>query len=193
MRRFIALFLVISFLGMNCATYERGEGLSLEPGQKPGAKLVIQKKDGQQLRGELITVKQNSLLLKESESGVDVSSDIWDIETVIIEKKSKALLGVGVGFALGAATGTLIGYSMGDTDGASTSLGAGMLTQLLGSAEFKAICTGLVGGILGAIIGGIIGSRSGTDERIQIEGKSDSEIKKILEDLRKKARVPNFQ
>jgi hypothetical protein len=37
--------------------------------EKRGATLIIQKKDGQQVKGELIAVKENSLLLKEAESG----------------------------------------------------------------------------------------------------------------------------
>ncbi len=189
MKKFTALFLVISLLGINCANHERRKGIKLEPDQKPGIKLVIQKTDGQQLRGELITVKQKSLLLMESESGVDVSSDIQDIETIIIKKNSKALLGVGVGFLLGAASGALIGYSMGDPE-PSTGF------HILGFweyAAFKAFCIGFIGATLGALFGGTIGSRSGTDERIQIKGKSEAEIKEIIKELRKKARVPNFQ
>lgn len=69
MNKFTAPFLVISFLGMNYATHERGKGIKHEPAQTPGIKLIIQKTDGQQLRGALITVKQKSLLLMESESG----------------------------------------------------------------------------------------------------------------------------
>jgi hypothetical protein len=64
MKKHIVLFLVISFLVMNCATYEKGEGINVEPGQKPGIKLVIQKKYYQEVKGELIAVKENSLLLK---------------------------------------------------------------------------------------------------------------------------------
>jgi hypothetical protein len=37
------------------------------------------------------------------------------------------------------------------------------------------------------------GSTFQSYEKIQIEGKSEVEIQKILEDLRKKARVPDFQ
>lgn len=66
MKKFTALSLVISFLGMNCATHERAKGIKHEPEQKLGIKSIIQKTDDQQLRGELITVKQKSLLLMES-------------------------------------------------------------------------------------------------------------------------------
>jgi hypothetical protein len=48
MIKIIVLLLVISFLWMNCATYERGDGINLSPDHKPGVKLIIQKADGQQ-------------------------------------------------------------------------------------------------------------------------------------------------
>ncbi|MGB6865507.1 MAG: hypothetical protein WBE11_07415 [Candidatus Aminicenantaceae bacterium] len=89
---------------MNCATYERGEGINLEPGQKPGAKVIIQKIDGQQFRGELIAVKQNSLLLKEYESGGDITVDVEDIAVIKIVKKSKALLGAGIGLLISSSS-----------------------------------------------------------------------------------------
>jgi hypothetical protein len=183
MKKFIALFLVISFLGMNCATYERGEGINLSPDQKPGVKLVIQKTDGQQVRGELIAVKQNSLLLKESESGADVSVDIADIKTITIVKKSKVGKGAGFGFLGGASLGVVIGLASGDDP-------PGFMSYTAGD---KAAFLGIAFGLIGMILGAAEGASAGADQKIQIEGKSDSEIKEILEDLREKARVPNFQ
>ena len=53
-KKFIALFLVISLLVLT------GNLLAKE---RRRAKLIIQKKDDQQVKGKLITVKQNSLLL----------------------------------------------------------------------------------------------------------------------------------
>ena len=41
--------------------------------------------------------------------------------------------------------------------------------------------------------GAAIGALIGRDKKIKIEGKSDSEIKEILEKLRKKARVQNYK
>jgi len=157
MKKFIALFLVTAFMVMNCAVYKRGEGINLKPGQKPGVKLVIQKTDDQQVRGELISVKENSLLLMESESGADVSIDIVNIKVVKIVKKSKAWQGAGIGALLG------IMYTKKETGG-----------------DFV-----LIGAAIGALIG--------TDKTIKIEGKSDTEIKKALEKLRKKARIRDFQ
>jgi len=105
MKKFIALFLVITFIVMNCA-YKRGEGINLEPGQKPGVKLVVQKTDGEQIRGELIAVKENSLLLLESESGADVSIDIADIRIIRIVKGG-ILYGLLVGGSIGLIVSVL--------------------------------------------------------------------------------------
>lgn len=48
-------------------------------------------------------------------------------------------------------------------------------------------------GAFGALTGLISGGFLGKDKTIALEGKSDAEIKRILEELRKKARIPDFQ
>ena len=55
------------------------------------------------------------------------------------------------------------------------------------------IVSGLLGGIGGLLLGAIAGLALIPDKKIQFEGKSDTEIKNTLEELRKKARVPDFQ
>jgi len=63
MRKTIAMFFVFSLLCLSGSLYA----------EKKGAEIVVQKIDGQQARGELIAVKEDSLLLMEKESGVDMS------------------------------------------------------------------------------------------------------------------------
>lgn len=178
MKKLIALFSVISFLVMNCATYEQGEGINLIPGQKPGAKLTIQKKDGEQVKGELITVKKNSFLLIMSNSKADVLVDVEDIKVIKIVRKQKVPMGAFIGGSLGA----MIGFAYEEVSGAT---GPSSFVDLTG-------IYGVPGLIIGALIGGTIGAFAGKDKTIQIEDKSDLEIKGILEDLRKKARIPDF-
>lgn len=74
-KKFIALFLVFSILAISSNLYAKA---------RRGANLLIQKTDGQQVGGELIAVKQNSLLLKDSKSGADVSVDIGDVKVITI-------------------------------------------------------------------------------------------------------------
>ncbi len=71
--------------------------------QKHGTKLIVQKRDGQEIRGELIAVKHNSLLLLEYESAAEVSIEIIDIKVIKVIKKSLlAILAVILGISEGA-------------------------------------------------------------------------------------------
>jgi hypothetical protein len=171
MKKLIALFLVFSIICLYGNLYAK---------DRRGADLVIQKIDGQQVRGELIAVKQDSLLLKESETGADVSVDVKDISIITIVKKSKALLGAGLGFLISSASLSFLWYAT-DPEGFTDPEGGGPFV------------VALIFGIPGLLLGSGVGAIIGRDKTIKIEGKSDSEIKKILEDLRKKARVPDFQ
>lgn len=64
-KKFTSLFLVFSLVALSG---------SLIGKERKGAKLAIQKKNGQQVMGELITVKPDSLLLLDSENkeGIEV-------------------------------------------------------------------------------------------------------------------------
>ena len=53
-KKFVSLFLIFSLLVLSGSLYAK---------ERQGAKLVITKKNGHQIEGELITVKPNSLLL----------------------------------------------------------------------------------------------------------------------------------
>ena len=170
MRKTIAAFCVFSLFWLSGNLYA----------EKKGAELIIEKKDSWYERGELIAVKQDSLLLLSS-LGTDVSVDIKSIKTITIAKNSKTGLGAGIGFLIGAAIGVA-------AVAAENSKSQGGWVSI----EFPAYY-GAVFGLPTALVGAIIGAAAGSDEIIQMEGKSDSDIKKILKDLRKKARAPDFQ
>ena len=170
---FLTLFLAFSLLAFSGNLYAK----------KRGAKLEIQKKDGQLVSGVLIAVKKSSLLLLES--GIDVAVDIRCVKVIKIVKKSKiwtgATYGALAGGGIGAISGTLIGKP-----------GPIILSSL--AAEKKTILDGLFFGfIIGAIGGGLIGADAGTDKKIQIEGMSDLETKEAMDKLRKKARISDYK
>ena len=169
MKKFTALLLIFSLVMLSANLYAK---------ERRGATLIIQKKDGQQVRGELIAVKQNSLLLLDSETGADVSMDIKNIKVIKIRKKSMA----GNGFLLGGSVGALIGLA------AYRKPTGGMFTIDLGPGP-----TALGGGIVGGLIGLVIGLVAGTDKTIQIEGMTDSEIQETLDKLSKKARIRDYK
>jgi hypothetical protein len=168
MKRFISLLLVFSVLALS---------VPITAKEKKGADLIIQRTDGTHVRGELIAVKENSLLLLERESGADLIVDMGEIVLITIMRKSKALLGAGIGALIGGGGGVIFA-------------GKGDLSDRIGwnRGPFFAVCAGV-----GLLIGGIVGAVSGIDKKVKFEGKSDAEIQEILEKLRKKARICNSQ
>ena len=183
-KKFISLFLAFSLMSISCTTMttQRQKRFESSKERKHGAKLLITKKDGQLIEGELISVKPNSLLLLDPE-GKDVSVGIADIKVIRIVKKSKAGKGALYGLLIGGAAGALLGFASGDDE-------SGFFTF---TAEEKALMGGASWGIAGLILGGIAGLTSGKDKTIQIEGMTDSEIKEALDKLRKKARIRDYK
>lgn len=133
--------------------------------RKKGAMLEIVLKNGTEMIGELLQVQPESLLLLVSYTEVGKDVYIKDIKTITIRRTSKALWTATYGFLIGAGIGTL------------ASIGKGGETRIFYGGGLS---------ILGAISGLFIGSKS-IGETIAIEGKSDQEIKDILENLRQKA------
>jgi hypothetical protein len=150
--------------------------------ERHGANTVITKKDGRAVKGELIAVKMDSILLLISPWGIDGSIGISDISSIRIAKKSKALIGAISGSLLGGLAGAYIGQEVGEYHG--------------GLLDFSTAFT-IIGGAIGVLAGGggglLIGSHVKDWEKFDIEGKSPEGIKMILERLRSRARVPNFR
>jgi len=169
-KKFMSVFLVLSIMMLSVNLYAK---------ERRGAILIITKKNGQQIEGELITVKKDSLLLF---TGVDVSVDISEIKVIRIVKKSKVLQGLGFGLLIGAGSGGLLGFAFGSRDfmGGSTAL-------------CDAIVTGIFLGSIGLFVGGTIGFASGIDKTILVEGRHPSSIEFILKKLRKKARIRDYK
>ena len=169
-KKLIALFLIFSLLTLSANLYAK---------ERRGAKLIVTKTDGQKIRGELITVKPNSLLLLDTD-GKDVSIDIVDIKVIRVVKKSKVGKGAGIGFAIGALVG--VSLALVAPDGAST------LGYFIGAGA-----GGVVGAILGVLIGALRDAVSKGSKTIQIEGMTDSEIQETMDKLRKKARIRDYR
>ena len=169
-KKLISLFLIFSLVVLSTNLYAK---------ERRGAILIITKAGGQQIRGKLITVKPNSLLLLDTE-GKDVSVGIADIKVIRIVKKSKFWKGARIGGFIGLVAGALLLL-------ASEEANVGFLPFAVFSSRAGQ------GGVIGVIIGGTIGEVAGTDKTIQIEGKSDLEIKEAMDKLRKKARIPDYK
>ena len=175
MERAVSLLMVISLLGLS---------ENLIAGERRGAMLMVQKKDGSQEYGELIAIKQSSILLLGSSSGTDVSIEVTDINTIRIFMKSRALSGLGLGFLIGGGSGAAIGFMSGDDS---------RFQCISLSAGEKALLLGATLGVSGGLYGLLKGAHAGLGKTIQIEGKSDFEIQAALTKLKQKARISNFR
>lgn len=186
-KEFIALFLVVSLMTISCATLgiRRQERFEL-PQKGRGAKVIITKIDGQEVRGELIAVKPNSLLLSGFPEPV-VSVGIADIRAVRIVKKSKSSLGAGIGGAIGGGIGL---YKIVSAYNASVERGE---DGVMISAILLGCLVVPVAMMVGGAFGGGIGALVGKDETIYFTGMTDSEIQETLDKLRKKARIRDYK
>ncbi len=170
MKKFISLFLVFSLVMLSANLYAK---------ERRGAKLIITKKDGQQIKGELFGVNKDSLLLFQAKISDVYVVGIKNIKVIRVVKKSKLLTGAWIGIAVGGGTGVLLGGSAAENMSLDPSGGRGVL--------------GMFGAVVGLLVGGTVGAVKGIDKTIQIESMTDSEIKEALDKLRKKARIRDYK
>jgi len=168
--KFVSLLLIFSLVALSGNLTAQQSWVGRQA--RKGTNLKVEKNDGQQVLGELIAVKKSSLLLLDSETKSDLSVDIKDVKTLTIVKKS-----LGFQFMVyGALAGVLYGSSKNKTykyeDRSQPYFEAGAILAATGLA---------------------VGTVLGINKRIQIQGKSDTDIQATLEKLNKKARVPSFQ
>jgi hypothetical protein len=146
--------------------------------EKQGVQLEITKTDGTEIKGELIGVKQDSTLILESSSRIGASIDVSEVKIIKIVKGNNAGAGFGWGLLAGGAVGAVVG---------SNSKGWWISRGIMIAAS--ALTVGLGGGLVGLAIGSSIHNY----ETFQIEGKSQEQIKAVLEKLRKMARFSEYQ
>lgn len=147
--------------------------------KKAGNILVLKMKDGQVGKGELLAVKGDRLILMDPETQMDANIWIGDIARIRVIKKSKFLLGMGIGLLAGAASGAAFGHLSGDDKPGWFSLTAGQ----------KAFLGGVGGGSLGALFGGLFGIAAGADESIDVGSLSPQKCEQVLNKLKKFARI----
>jgi len=184
-KRFISVLLVFLLMAFS---------VNLLAKERRGAKLTVIKLDGQLIKGELITIKPSSLLLLNTE-GKDESIDINCIKVIKI-KKSMTLVVAGIGFLVGGATGILFGPAEEKSASFWTMYYMSFLWLFISKENAESISgltNGLVYGAGGALLGGLIGTVVKKEKAIQIEGMTDSELQKTLDNLRKKARIRDYK
>lgn len=115
---------------------------------RKGARVEVERNDGTAVRGELLMVKTDCLVVDGQAGGVIV--ELGDVHAVRIVKESKA----GIGFLVGLVGGTLVGYAI-----SSKSPCSGPMLD----AGIAAFYMGLPCGALGALIGLEMGNDSVLD------------------------------
>jgi hypothetical protein len=150
----------------------------LSAGERRGANLVLSLKDGQAITGELIAVKQDSLLLL-TPAGKDEAIDVAGIREIKVAKKSRALKGALYGSLAGAVAGIALAAAVKGADEDIRPI----------IYPFGAVAGGATGGLIGLGIGALAGKA----KTFRLEGTSESDLKDILADLRTMARVPDYE
>jgi len=146
-----------------------------------GKDLSVQKTDGTIIKGELIAVRSSSLL-DDSLNSSENSVDIREVSSITIINKSHFWSGLGVGLAIGAGSGALIGLAAGDDR-------AGWFRFTAGE---KATVLGIAFGVIGGVLGGIGGALEGADQTIKIsEPRNPKDVTKLLDRLRSVSRFPD--
>jgi hypothetical protein len=175
MRKITSAFLVFTLLCLSGIVFGK---------ESRGTMLIVHKKNGQIIRGELIAVKRNSLLLLESESGRDVSIPNNSINVLEKGVVKGAVIGFLIGAGVGLALGLVWNSSTSDNDSDS------FIDFNFNISPWQS-ALGL--GVVGALLGAAIGAKSNQSEVVILEGKSQAERNAIFRELRSEARVPNYQ
>jgi hypothetical protein len=159
-----------------------------------GAEVKVRFLDGRIVRGELITVKPDSLLILDKYTGMDTSVELENIREVLIVKKSKFLKGAGLGLLIGSAGGGLLGYALGDDpDPSPPEDFFSFPFSFSFSAEEKALGLGIFFGLISMIAGGFAGAGAGTDQPIMLYDSSRLLLELNLEKLRRQSRIPDYR
>jgi len=150
-------------------------GIAPAAERKSGNTLALTLKNGQTIKGELLTVKGDRLILLDANSLAGAEIWIGDVARIRVMKKSRLRPGLGLGLLIGGASGAVLGLLSGD----NFPLSAGQMA-LGGALGF---------GLLGAPVGGIIGAIAGIDETMDVGTLTASQIDQVLNKLKQCARA----
>lgn len=172
MKRLLAFLIAVVVFALICP------GNLWAKRQKPGAQLRITKPDGRVIEGELLAVKQDSLLLMTLPSNTGVKIGFNEIEKIGIKRKS-----VDGRFWNGAFTGAVIFGALG--------FGLGYYASKIedyGNPAGDGIRLGYNSALLGGSLFGLLEATRENYKTIRVKGKSPSQIEKLFKKLKKRAR-----
>ncbi len=142
---FLTLLVILTLLSQSILGQVRGtwEGIKAIP---PGDELEVNLRNGQTMRGRLISTSDTSLTLTHEKKPTDISSgDVLRVYRLIPKStKRSTLIGLGIGAAAGGVTG-----------GVAVSRGSGEPNE----SGWGVLIGGTIGIAAGSLVGFIIGSR----------------------------------
>ncbi len=142
-----------------------------------GAEIIVTLKNEERVRGELLAVKPDRLLILKRAPEEGATVNVVDINAVRIVRKSRTLLGGAAGLVAGAGIGAIWGTSAHGSDPQTPWLNA-----LLGMIVF---------GAPAAALGLVIGTAMGLDPVLVFEGRPEDDVQRSLSKLNGKAREWN--
>ena len=142
--------------------------------EKRGAELVISKKDGAVVKGELLAVKEEDLIIMDESTPGGVTVSLKDARSVKVVKHGQTVLVLGSAF-IGGAIGAATGYA---TQTGQHGLLAGYL---------KGPAAGIGAGI-GVLAGALVGAMIGSDKTLKIANADPGSIRSVIDQLRPLAR-----
>jgi len=180
MKKLIIYLAILSFLNLLVGCYSSPvvnpddyiETDSWTQQRIAGARVIINLKNGSILHGELLTVRDSTMLICEQyeASEVDLSNSVfqiniisnYNIDLMIVQGDSKIAEGIAIGVGAGVAVGIAIGLASGDDPNAGAKGFTGFL-QFTAGAKAGILGCGL--GLVGIVIGFIAGSFSSTYDK----------------------------
>jgi hypothetical protein len=141
--------------------------------ERRGAVIIVTRLDGSGVKGELIAVRPDSLLLLSE--GKDVSIGRTDIQTVVIIRKSRAGLLAAVGGAAGAAVGVVLGLNWN-------------FEAITDSRAGGAVFGGAAIGAGGALLGYLAGQLTGGDPSFTVAGRQEADVARSWARLKAQSR-----
>jgi hypothetical protein len=147
-------------------------GMPLAARARRGSMVVVTMDDGSQVKGELLSVRADALLLHESESGQGRHLNLHQVLQVKVLKKTTYLDGAGIGICVGLA------------------IGANNLKKI--ERDSLAPAFDMIGSFLPlpliALGGGLLGAVLSMPKKISLAGKSPEVVQHNLRHLKRYAR-----
>lgn len=170
-----AVLACLVVLSSGCALTQRAKG-------RPGAMVVVEQTGGMKVKGELVGVRSDALVLdtKKGPATIPISGieSVWTVKKMSGDGRTALAVGGLVGgIALGAVTGRAVTKNSNDWGDA---IGVGSLCLLGGM-------------IVGEGVAVLIGTRTHKGTVYDFKNKSQEEVERVLADLRKISRVPDYR